>query len=271
MRKRILLVSTFLLIGLLNIVCADGPVLLYIFKEGTGSVIHDVSGVGKPIDLTMDDPGAITWIPGGGISIDSITVAQNDEPATKVIDACTATDEITIEAWVKPASDDQGGPARIITCSIDGSNRNFTLAQDNAKPANGYQIRLRTTSTNANGSDPRIEAANTLIMDKISRLAYTRNEAGEAKFYVNGELKDSANIGGDFSNWDPSYKMAIGHEIDKAGERSWLGEIYLLAVYSTALNQDEVGDQARQDQLMSMSVEPGGKLSSTWAEIKTSR
>jgi hypothetical protein len=263
-----LMVLAVFLISSLSLVWSDGPVLLYTFKEGRGDVIHDVSGIGEPINLTMDDPGAMSWIPGGGISIDSITVAQNEKPATKVINACMASNEITIEAWVKPASDDQGGPARIVTCSIDGSNRNFTLAQENAKPANGYQIRLRTTNTNANGSDPRIEAANTLIMGEISKLAYTRNKAGEAHFYVNGELRDSMNIGGDFSNWVPDHQMAIGHEIDKAGERSWLGEIYLIAIYDRALTQDEIQDKARQDKLFAMPVESRDKLPVTWAGIK---
>jgi len=270
MKRLMLLILIVALMGLLDLVWAATPILLYTFK-GSGDVIYDVSGFGEPIDLTMDDPNAMSWIPGGGISIDSITVAQNDDPATKVIDACMSTNEITIEAWVNPASDDQGGPARIVTCSIDGSNRNFTLAQENAKPANGYQIRLRTTSTNANGSSPRIEAANTLIMGEMSKLAYTRNEAGEAKFYVNGELKDSKAIPGDFSNWVPDHKMAIGHEIDMAGERSWLGEIYFIAIYNIALTQDEIQDEARQNNLLAIPVEPRGKLPITWAGIKSLR
>ena len=219
----------------------------------------------------MDDQNALSCIPGGGLSIDSITVAQNDDPATKIIDACMSTNEITIEAWVKPGSDDQGGPARIVTCSIDGSNRNFTFAQDNAIPANGYQVRLRTTATNANGSDPRIEAANTLIMGEISKLAYTRNEAEEAIFYVNGEQRDSKAIPGDFSNWVPEHQMAIGHEINMEGERSWLGEIYLIAIYNVALTQDEIQDEARQENLVGMPIEPQGKLPVTWAEIKSLR
>ena len=50
----------------------DGLQVLYNFAEGEGSVVHDVSGVGTPIDLTIANPAATTWIY-GGLSIDQST------------------------------------------------------------------------------------------------------------------------------------------------------------------------------------------------------
>ena len=34
---------------------------LYTFEEGGGNVVHDVSDVGDPVDLTISDPGNVTW------------------------------------------------------------------------------------------------------------------------------------------------------------------------------------------------------------------
>jgi hypothetical protein len=105
-------------------------VVIYNFQEGSGDVVHDVSGVAPALDLTAADPGNISWIPGGGLSINAETILISDGPATKVIDACMASNEITVEVWHKPANDTQGGPARMVSISLDGSNRNISFTQD---------------------------------------------------------------------------------------------------------------------------------------------
>ena len=43
-----------------------GLVVLYDFAAGGGNIVPDVSGVGASLDLTIADPGAVTWLPGGG-------------------------------------------------------------------------------------------------------------------------------------------------------------------------------------------------------------
>ena len=45
------------------------PVVLYEFGEGSGSVVGDSSGVGVPLDLSVADPGAVSWS-AGGLSVD---------------------------------------------------------------------------------------------------------------------------------------------------------------------------------------------------------
>ena len=45
----------------------------------------DVSGVGSPLDLTVADPDNVSWIAGGGLSIDSATFVESAGSATKFI------------------------------------------------------------------------------------------------------------------------------------------------------------------------------------------
>ena len=54
---------------------SDGLLALYTFDEGSGSTVHDVSGVGTPLDLTIANTGAVSWLPSGGLTFNSATIA----------------------------------------------------------------------------------------------------------------------------------------------------------------------------------------------------
>lgn len=211
----------------------NGLVALYGFEEGFGNTIKDISGVGLPLNLTINNELATMWVP-GGLVIDSPTLIASKGPATKLIDAVRATDEITLEAWIAPANTNQNGPARIVTLSADAYNRNLTLGQDGSK----YQVRLRTTTAGNNGMNPYLTSSSGALYPGLSHVVYTRNASGVAKLYVDGELQTSATIKGDLANWDNNYRLALGNELTKG--RPWLGEYQMLAIYSRVLSADEV-------------------------------
>ncbi|RMF30988.1 MAG: hypothetical protein D6765_02425, partial [Bacteroidetes bacterium] len=94
----------------------DSLVVLYEFEEGAGSTVHDVSGVGNPLDLSIANPGNTSWI-SGGLSVNSATILSSGAAAIKVINAIKGSNEITVEVWVKNANTTQSGPARIFTLS----------------------------------------------------------------------------------------------------------------------------------------------------------
>ena len=45
----------------------NGLLDLYTFAEGNGDFVHDVSGVGFPSVLEIEDPTKVEWQAGGGI------------------------------------------------------------------------------------------------------------------------------------------------------------------------------------------------------------
>ena len=211
----------------------DGLQVLYTFQEGSGTTVRDVSGVGAPLDLTVGNEAAVGWTPSGGLFINSPTSVSSAGAATKIIDACIASDEISIEAWVKPANTTQGGPARIVTLSDGSGVRNFTLAQEE----NTYDTRLRTTLTSDNGL-PSLTAG-TVTLSELSHVVYTRDDSGMAWLYVNGvEVGSHSDITGDFSNWDEGFRFGLANEFGT--DRTWLGEYRLIAIYDRALSQAEV-------------------------------
>ncbi len=126
---------------------AADPIALYEFREGVGRVVKDTSGVGRPLNLEIEDVSAIKWLDGGGLRITKPTLIASSGPATRLTEAVKRSKGFRIEAWIKPANRTQAGPARIVTLSKDTGVRNFTLGQN----AGAYEVRFRTSTTSSNG------------------------------------------------------------------------------------------------------------------------
>jgi hypothetical protein len=190
--------------------------------------------VGQPIDLAIADEAAVEWR-GGGLAVKSPTIIASAGPARKLIEACRESNAITVEAWVKPANTTQAGPARIVTLSADTGRRNFTLGQAETS----YVQRLRTTSTSDNGM-PELTSPGGAVRAETTHVVYTREPSGRACLYVNGEERLATIVGGALSNWSDEFRLALANEL--TGDRPWLGEYYLVAIYSRALTPLEVAD-----------------------------
>ncbi|MBV6624590.1 MAG: tandem-95 repeat protein [Rivularia sp. (in: Bacteria)] len=210
-----------------------GLLALYNFNEGSGNTVFDVSGVGTALNLEIDNVTGVSW-GDGELTINSPNLIASDEVATKLIDGITATQEITLEAWVTPGNRSQNGPARIASLSSDIGNRNFTLGQ----AGDDYNVRLRTTNTGNNGVGRTVFSSGGLLETEMTHVVYTRFSDGDAALYVDNQLVASENIRGDLSNWDDDYRLGIGNEL--TGDRPWLGSLDLFAVYNQAFDAGEV-------------------------------
>jgi hypothetical protein len=209
----------------------DGLQVLYTLDEGTGLLINDVSGVGTPLDLTISG-NSVNWV-AGGLETTSSAVITSVGTATKIIEACKSSNEITIEAWVKPADTSQSGPARIVTLSTNPSYRNFTLGQN----SDSYDVRLRTTATSSNGI-PSVTSPTGSLTDSLTHVLYTRDTSGAARIYINGAERFNRTVGESFSSWDDGFRLALANEL--TGDRPWRGQLDLVAIYSRALGPAEV-------------------------------
>lgn len=212
---------------------------LYTFAEGSGTTIYDVSGVGTPLNLSIREEAAVRWLPAGGLAVSGPTLIASSGAATGVIEATKTSNELTIEVWVKPVSTSQQGPARIVTLSTDLHNRNFTLGQGlwGNQPSDVFDVRLRTTATDNNGM-PSASTPVGSVSPLLTHLVYTRDASGVVRVYVNNAERASGTVGGDFANWDESFRLALANELTT--DRPWLGELFLVAVYSQALGQAEI-------------------------------
>ncbi|MBN1674866.1 MAG: FecR domain-containing protein [Kiritimatiellae bacterium] len=236
----------------------DGLVLLYRFREGRGAVVRDDSGYGAPLNLAIQDPDAVYWIPGGGLGVRSPTMIRSSSRPVKIVEACRLSNAITIEAWLKPAHPDQpldrpaqSPPARIVAVSADIGNADFLLGQE----ATAYVCRLRTTGTSV-GGQPALVTHDDIVRTELTHVAFTRTAAGRVALYVNGAevsrgqidqpdprtktrgFSESRLVRGTFANWRPEYPLLLANEA--SGDRPWLGELFLVAIYNRALTEPEL-------------------------------
>lgn len=210
----------------------DGLQVLYDFSRVEGNRVVDVSDSGEPISLTITEPKNVK-AGDGTLQILKSTIIQSDRPPARLLNAVRASAEISVEAWFQPANTKQDGPARLVTISRDSSNRNFTLGQE----GDHFQVRLRTRKTSNNGI-PAVSSPRGSAVTKLTHVIYAHAKNGPTRVYINGEKVAEQQIGGNTTNWDKGYRLALGNELSK--DRPWLGTLHLVAVYSRALSSKDV-------------------------------
>ena len=209
-----------------------GLQVFYDFQSASGPVVKDTSGAGEPINLRITKPEAVKRSK-GSLEFRDAAMARSAKPATRLIEAIRRSGEITIEAWVRPASANQKGPARIVTLSRNGNERNFTLGQE----GDLYDVRLRTLGTSGNGI-PSVSSPRRSLKPRLTHVVYTRDRSGRTRIYLDGKKVKESRVGGGTDNWHGQFRLGLGNEI--SGDRQWKGTFHLIAIYSRDLQEREV-------------------------------
>jgi ferric-dicitrate binding protein FerR (iron transport regulator) len=220
----------------------ESLVALYRFDEGQGTTVRDQSGFEPALDLKAESDEGFDWLPSGGLQVAAGAMLGSPQPAEKIVEACRASDQLSIEAWVTPARAEQAGPARIVTLSRNTEHRNFALGQGSrleTPTANHarFVARVRTTEKDHNG-EPAIYSPDQTAVRDLTHVVFTRSRDGTERLYVDGILRSQEVRGGDFSNWDDTFRLALGNEFTR--NRTWEGVYHLVAIYSRSLTDAEV-------------------------------
>lgn len=210
-----------------------GQIVLYTFLEGTGTVVHDVGGVGIPLDLLIDNPAGTQWLNDGGLTVQASTRIGSGGAATKVIDALQATDQSSVELWVKAANLTQTGPARLLSIGGDANAQNLVVGQI----GDDYEIRLLHTDKD-NKAKPRLITNDAAGTTDLVHLVHTY-DGTEERLYLNGVQHPTTVVrSGTYANWDLSDMLNVANEA--SGDRGWLGDLYLAAIFDRAMTAAEV-------------------------------
>lgn len=224
----------------------QNAVVLYEFKEGSGTTINDTSTIGTPLNLQIGRTAGVVWNPTGGIEFAQNFISST-APATKIYNACKASKEMSVEIWLEntataellsgqyPADIPQ--PLRILSYSSGLNKTNFALGQfydDVAK--NQYMMGVRTNNntdakaflTNAVKTD-----ANELILpsndqdpaaERMQKVFFTLSKGQIASLYLsdrNGNMYLSKTTSNGFTTqdstkyfdqWDANSHLVLGNE-----------------------------------------------------------
>jgi serine/threonine-protein kinase len=154
-----------------------------------------------------------------------------DSAAAALLAACRKTNELTLEATLRVDRLNQSGPARIITFSKDGSERNFTLGQE----GDSLILRLRTSDGDENGTKPQVTLCK-VIPDRSFHIVVSYSP-GRLRCWRDGKpVFPSAQPSGDFSNWE-AFELVFGDEYED--RRRWAGEIEGVALLNRAIDDRE--------------------------------
>lgn len=197
---------------------------------------------GKDADNTVRNPalgdslcrpsvhGKVSFDEDGSANLSGGSLVAEDG-AQKLLDACRASNQLSVEAVFTSETLDQRGPTRIISFSSNCYERNFTLGQQD----NHVIMRLRTPRTGDNGVNPE---TNLFEIEPGRKYHVVVSYApGEMRCYVDGkQVLSTTSVQGDFSNWT-MHTLLFGDEIRDS--RDWKGRLHGASLYSRAIGPEE--------------------------------
>jgi cytochrome c553 len=205
------------------------------FKEGTGTVAYDTSGVDPGMDLTLS--GDAGWVGGWGISFTTNGRAQaSTATSTKLYSKLSTSGQYSLELWANAANVTQT-KANMISYSGGDTARNFTVAQN----AFQYNMFARSSASDLNGSPSLLTSANNMLAQAaLQHIVMTYDPTNGRKLYVDGVFTGDVDstTGGVLNNWDNSFAFLLGNET--SGDHPWQGEIRFAAVHDAALTQQQI-------------------------------
>jgi hypothetical protein len=209
----------------------SGLLALYTFREGSGQVVHDLSGVVPALDLQIqtDPDGGKAAFVDGGFQITSSALAASSSPATKIIAAFQAGGAVTVETWVTPANTTQT-LARIAGVSGGNSQHDIGLDQDGTD-----YYALMNTST---GLAELYSSTNT-VATRRQHVVVTRAPDATRRIFVDGLESGTDNQpDAGASSWNTTFGVTCGNATDFSAP--WVGTYHLVAFYDHALTPAEI-------------------------------
>ena len=257
MRARHLLVSlvvTSLVVCFSSIgrAAKDPDLIFYMsFDKVSGDEIEDDSGNGSTGSLNGDAElttngkfgSALSLSGAGHVDCGNAEILNQDFPG------------LTIEAWIYPKA--LGGiqaPAVKWAWTVPGDHFGLFLSEN--KPL----VAVADGVTSESG----FTATGTINENQWTHVAVTWDSGDfNQQIYINGELDSEGRQNGSGINLNSEETLKIGAQITGT-PRYFTGLIDDVAVYGRVLTEDEI----KRNMEGMTSVQPSGKVSTTWAEIK---
>ncbi|MDP6544885.1 MAG: LamG domain-containing protein [Phycisphaerae bacterium] len=163
----------------------------------------------------------------------------------RVFSVCKRSNALTVEAMIRPDDLKQKGPARIISFSQDGQDRDFTVGQEKDK----LVFRLRTVSSKDQNNTIELfdlsarQWHHVVITYAVSKGSSSKKSVGMLDAYLNGRRTSRKMLSsGLLSGWKPMH-LIFGDEY--AASRDWSGQLQGIAIYGRAISASEIAAKHR--------------------------
>ena len=219
---------------------SENLIAFWDFKDLTGSMARDTSGVPPAADLLLEGP---TLMSSYGIRVETGRAIATSDASRKLYDILAepsdGTQQYTVEAWVANANVVQEGPARIVSYSANADSRNFGLGQVQYY----YNFRNRTVNPDINGNgNPALQTADADrdAQATLQHVVITYDQYRGRRVHVNGMWTEDLDEQEPFPlwNWSENHRIVMGNEV--SNDRQWQGSIRLVAIYKYALTNEQI-------------------------------
>jgi hypothetical protein len=221
-----------------------------LFDDGKGDVAMDSSGNKNDGKLT-NDPKWVDGKVGKALEFDG----ANSHVVVTNSDSLNPTDAITLTAWVYPKGFTANGNG-ILT--KDGQ---YILGVN--WPQGGNAEKITQWLNFAAGVGWIIFSGDAVKQDEWNHIAVTY-DGSVRKAYLNGKMVNSADQKGALSVTANNVLIAQGNT--GVGSQAFKGIIDELALFNVALSDTDIRDSMVG---FFFAVEPSGKLTTTWASVKS--
>jgi hypothetical protein len=219
----------------------EGLIAYYNFNFNPEYIIYDVSGISGPVNLCKTGSSPVSWTreeftAGNG---NLFTSAQT---ASKILTRVQKSNEITVDCWIKAAEPIADGVTRIFSINADEDNTGFILEQkcisDAEKRTLSYNTRMNTSATAPTGFPELVQQQGHLTHLSMHHICYVRKADGNEALFIDGKKTGESYRPGTLDTWGSDFKVRLANSLD--GNLSWQGNMYLLAIYDRALNENEI-------------------------------
>jgi len=260
------LVVASLVVCFSSIGLADLCLILYLpFEEGGGTETKDMSGNGN-IGIIE---GKAQWTEdgkyGNAIDLDGVDdyIDIPDSKSLATIDGADA--QFTVHFWAKTQATGHEDP-RYAKTFIDRRSEGGTgswVCHAYINDAGSAAVHIRTLIID---TAKYVEATTVINDGDWHHIAITRNKTESVSIYVDGKLEGKDSVDLDTAG-KPMYTM-IGarRKNDMVSITDYLeGTIDEVAIYNRVLTAEEI----MRDMIRGVGVQPSGRLTTTWARIKS--
>jgi len=220
----------------------DHLVALWEFKRQEGKAA-DTSGVEPLSPLYLSEE--VGRMSSYGLRFDDKRASAVAPASTsrKIYDAIAkpnaGSQQYSIEAWIAPANITQEGPKWVVSYGTETESVNFTLGQ------NLYNYDYRNRSLAFGIEESGTPALTTYDADEdaqpnLQHVVITYDQFRGRRIYVDAVWTDDEDVQGPgrLWSWDEDAKFYIGNT--PGGYKGWEGQVRLVAVYSHALNEEQI-------------------------------